>query len=152
MLSKFAEEMARLTIIQKKRKYTPMLPHKILIGGQLLGLMRTPSVTINMPQGIYEVTVQSLFPFIRTSAVVKVDEGVDNVMEFEDKEKYWDIVFSLDMILWTASLFLNLQKPYSTIYNIISEGLFAIWLIHLIVVRKRYFRISVFQKRMSEQL
>ena len=141
--------MARLTIIQKKRKYTPMLPHKILIGGQLLGLMRTPSVTINMPQGIYEVTVQSLFPFIRTSAVVKVDEGVNNVMEFEDKEKYWDIVFTFDMILWIASLFINLHKPYSTIYHIISEGLFAIWLIHLIVVRKRYFRISVFQKRMS---
>ena len=101
--------MARLTIIQKKRKFTPMLPHKILIGGQLLGLMRTPSVTINIPQGIYEVTVQSVFPFIKTSAIVKVDEGVDNVMEFEDKEKYWDIV----------------------------------------VIRKKYFRISTYQKRMS---
>lgn len=141
--------MARLTIIQKKRKFTPMLPHKILIGGQLLGLMRTPSVTINIPQGIYEFTVQSVFPFINTSAIVKVDEGVDNVMEFEDKEKYWDIVFSLDMILWIASLFLNLQKPYSTIYHLISEGLFAIWLIHIIVIRKRYFRISTFQKRIS---
>ena len=46
--------MARLIIIQKKRKFTPMLPHRILIGGQLLGLMRTPSVTINMPQGSYD--------------------------------------------------------------------------------------------------
>ena len=36
-----------------------------------------------MPQGIYEVTVQSVFPFIKTSVIVKVDEGVDNVMEFE---------------------------------------------------------------------
>ena len=126
-----------------------MLPHKILIGGQMLGLMRTPSVTINMPQGIYEVTVQSVFPFIRTSATVKVDEGVDNVMEFEDKEKYWDVVFSLDMILWAASLFIELQKPYSTIYHIVSEVLFLIWLIHIIVVRKKYFRISTFQKRMS---
>ena len=126
-----------------------MLPHRILIGGQMLGLMRTPSVTINMPQGIYEVTVQSVFPFIRTSATVKVDEGVDNVMEFEDKEKYWDIVFSLDMILWAASLFIELQKPYSTIYHIVSEVLFLIWLIHIIVVRKKYFRISTFQKRMS---
>ena len=141
--------MARLIIIQKKRKFTPMLPHKILIGGQMLGLMRTPSVTINMPQGIYEVTVQSVFPFIRTSATVKVDEGVDNVMEFEDKEKYWDVVFSLDMILWAASLFIELQKPYSTIYHIVSEVLFLIWLIHIIVVRKKYFRISTFQKRMS---
>ena len=141
--------MARLIIIQKKRKFTPMLPHRILIGGQMLGLMRTPSVAINMPQGIYEVTVQSVFPFIRTSATVKVDEGVDNVMEFEDKEKYWDIVFSLDMILWAASLFIELQKPYSTIYHIVSEVLFLIWLIHIIVVRKKYFRISTFQKRMS---
>ena len=126
-----------------------MLPHKILIGGQLLGLMRTPSVAINIPQGIYEVTVQSVFPFIKTSAIVKVDEGADNVMEFEDKEKYWDIVFSLDMILWITSLFLDLQKPYSTVYHIISEGLFAIWLIHIVVMRKRYFRISAFQRRMS---
>ena len=141
--------MARLIIIQKKRKFTPMLPHRILIGGQMLGLMRTPSVTINMPQGIYEVTVQSVFPFIRTSATVKIDEGVDNVMEFEDKEKYWDVVFSLDMILWAASLFIDLQKPYSTIYHIVSETLFIIWLIHIIVVRKKYFRISTFQKRMS---
>jgi len=115
----------------------------------LLGLMRTPSVTINIPQGIYEVTVQSVFPFIKTSAIVKVDEGVDNVMEFEDKEKYWDIVFSLDMILWIASLFIDLQKPYSTIYHIVSEGLFAIWLIHIIVIRRKYFRISTFQKRLS---
>lgn len=109
--------MAKLAIIQKKRRFTPMLPHKILVGGQLLGLMRTPSVTINMPQGMYEVTVQSVFPFIRTSAIVKVDEGVDNVLEFEDKEKYWNLIFSLDMILWFASLFLNLQKPYSTIFT-----------------------------------
>ena len=123
--------MARLTIIQMKRKFTPMLPHKILIGGQLLGLMRTPSVTINIPQGIYEVTVQSVFPFIKTSAIVKVD----------------DIVFSLDMILWIASLFIDLQKPYSTVYHIVSEGLFAIWLIHIIVIRKKYFRISTYQKR-----
>ena len=89
------------------------------------------------------------FPFIKTSAIVKIDEGVDNVLEFEDKEKYWDIVFSLDMILWIASLFIDLQKPYSTIYHLISEGLFAIWLIHIIVISKRYFRISTYQKRLS---
>ncbi len=118
--------MARLTIIQKKRKFTPMLPHKILIGGQLLGLMRTPSVNLNIPQGLYEVTIQSIFPFIKTSAIVRIDEGVHNVLEFEDKEKYWDLLFSIDMILWIISLFINLQKPYSTIYHIVSEILFAI--------------------------
>ncbi len=53
--------MAILTIIQKKRKFTPMLPHKILIGGQFIGLMRTPSVRIDIPQGLYEVTIQSIF-------------------------------------------------------------------------------------------
>ena len=107
--------MPTLTIIQKKRKFTPMLPHKILIGGQFIGLMRTPSVRIDIPQGLYEVTIQSIFPFIKTAAIVKIEDGVDNVLEFEDKEKYWDMVFSLDMVLWIASLFIELQKPYSTI-------------------------------------
>lgn len=29
-------------------------------------------------------------------------------MEFEDKEKYWDILFSFDMLLWIVSLFITL--------------------------------------------
>ena len=136
--------MPTLTIIQKKRKFTPMLPHKILIGGQIIGLMRRPSVRIDIPQGLYEVTIQSIFPFIKTAAIVKIEEGVDNVLEFEDKEKYWDMVFSLDMVLWIASLFIELQKPYSTVYHIVSEGLFAIWLIHIIVIRNKYFNISTY--------
>lgn len=78
--------------------------------------------------------------------MVRIDEGVENIMEFEDKEKYWDILFSLDMILWTVNMFLNLDKPYSSIYHIVSEGLFALWLIHIVVVRKRYFRISAYQR------
>ncbi|MBQ7853018.1 MAG: hypothetical protein IJ342_09145 [Muribaculaceae bacterium] len=107
--------------------------------------MRTPCVHIEIPQGAYEITIQSLFPFIKSSAVVRIDNGVDNVMEFEDKEKYWDILFSADMLLWIVSLFIELQKPYSTIYHIVSEGLFAIWLIHIIVIRKRYFKITTHQ-------
>ena len=138
--------MARLTIIQKNRRFMPLLPHKILIGGQAVGLMRTPCVHIEIPQGAYKITIQSLFPFIRSSAVVRIDEGVDNVMEFEDKERYWDILFSADMLLWIVSLFIELQKPYSTIYHIVSESLFAIWLIHIIVIRKRYFKITTHQK------
>lgn len=138
--------MARLTIIQKNRRFMPLLPHKILIGGQAVGLMRTPCVHIEIPQGAYEITIQSLFPFIKSSAVVRIDEGVDNVMGFEDKEKYWDILFSVDMLLWIASLFIELQKPYSTIYHVLSEGFFAIWLIHIIVIRKRYFKITTHQK------
>ena len=104
---------------------------------------------IEIPQGVYEITIQSLFPFIKTSAVVKVDQNVDNIMEFEDKERYWDILFSIDMLLWIASLFIELNRPYSTIYNIISEGFFIIWLIDIIVSRKRYFRITSYQKSIS---
>lgn len=141
--------MARLTIIQRKRRFVPLLPHKILIGGQMIGLMRTPAVHIEIPQGVYEITIQSLFPFIRTSAVVKIDEGVENIMEFEDKEKYWDMLFSFDMLLWIGSLFIELQKPYSTIYHILSEGFFAIWLIHIIVIRNRYFKITTYKKSVS---
>lgn len=107
--------MAILTIIQKKRRMMPILPHKILIGGKCIGLMRTPMIHINMPQGLYEITIQSLFPFIKTSAIVKVEEEVDNVMEFEDKEKYWDILFSFDMLLWIVSLFINCSTKLSPV-------------------------------------
>lgn len=126
--------MAILTIIQKKRRMMPMLPHKILIGGKCIGLMRTPMIHINMPQGLYEITIQSLFPFIKTSAIVKVEEEVDNVMEFEDKEKYWDILFSFDMLLWIVSLFYHLihikkqKQSFATTHFFINFVTWKIWL------------------------
>lgn len=133
--------MATLTIRQTKKRFG--LPHRILINGRMLGVMNTPEINIQLPPGQYQVEIQSLFPFINSLKFLTVSEETSNVLEFRDKEKWWDVVFTADMVLWLAKLFLHLQKPWSTIYEIVSDVVFAVWLFHEWRIRNTYFDITV---------
>ena len=94
--------MALLKIVQKRAKFSMRIPHKICINRQLLGIMQTPEVQIQMPAGHYELTIQSMIPFISASRMIHVQEGVVNYAEFHDREKWWDYLFVVDIILWLA--------------------------------------------------
>ena len=80
--------MAILTIRQTKKRFG--LPHRILINGRMLGVMNTPEINIQLPPGQYQVEIQSLFPFINSLKFLTVSEETSNVLEFRDKEKWWD--------------------------------------------------------------
>ena len=133
--------MAVLTIRQTKKRFG--LPHKILVNGKLLGIMNIPELKIQLPAGQYSIEIQSILPFINSMKFVKVSDETANILEFRDKEKWWDIIFTIDMILWVAKLFVHLQKPYSTIYELVSDLIFAIWLLHEWRIRNTYFDINV---------
>ena len=59
--------MARLTIEQKRGKFAMNVPHKLLIDGRFVGIMKDKRVSIEMPMGEYEITIQSMIPFISAS-------------------------------------------------------------------------------------
>lgn len=133
--------MAVLTIRQTKKRFG--LPHRILVDGRVLCTMQTPEIRIQLPAAQYCITVQSLIPFISSVKYVSVSEDTENILEFRDREKWWDIVFTADMVLWLAKLFVHLQKPYSTIYEVVSDTVFAAWLIHEWRIRGTYFEMTV---------
>lgn len=58
-------------------------------------------------------------------------------IEFRDRERLWNILFDIDLILWIVSLFVT----FPLLYKIISDTFFIIWLIRLIIIRKRYYSI-----------
>lgn len=133
--------MALLLICQAKKGLP--LPHKILINGRLLGIMRTPEVKIQLPAGVYELEIQSMIPIIKSVRNVRVEENRPTRVTFGDKEKWWDVVFWGDMVLWLAKLIFRIPKPYSIYYEVVSDVVFAIWLFHEWRIRNDYFEVKV---------
>ncbi|MCR4965876.1 MAG: hypothetical protein K6A41_09500 [Bacteroidales bacterium] len=138
--------MALLKIIQKHSKFSMQIPHKIIINGQLLGIMQTRELNIQMPPGHYVLTIQSMIPFISASQNVTVQEGVVNYAEFHDREKWWDYLFIIDIILWFADFFFTLPHPWGLVYKIFTNGYFVVWLLYEFLIRKKYFIINTYSK------
>lgn len=134
--------MAHLKIIHHTSKLMSKIPHRILINQQLIGLMNTPEVNIRIPEGRYLITIQSVFPLFSASMAVGVSENVENVLAFSDREKWWDILFVIDIILWCADRLIHLPHPWNIVYQIFTNGYFVLWLLYEWLIRKKYFRLS----------
>lgn len=135
--------MARLTIIQKRGKFSMTIPHKILIDGQFIGIMNGKQVVLEMPMGQYDITVQSMVPFISGTQSVELALGGDVSLVFSDREQVWDALFVVDIVLWTVKRFLNLAAPWTWIYEIFTNGYFLLWLIYEWKIKNNYFRFEL---------
>lgn len=117
-------------------------PHKIYFNGRLLGVMQRKEIQISdIPEGNYQLKIQSMVPFIYAEKDIHIKRG-ENTVTFSDREKFWDIVFTLDLILVITKLFITLPDNINLIYKIVTNGYFALWLIYEWVIRKRYFKID----------
>ena len=145
--------MARLKIVQKKSKLMPLLPHKLLINGRMVGLMQQAEVAVEMPAGEYRITIQSMIPILSATRTVVVDEGLENVLTFTDREKWWDALFVIDIVMSIAKFFFDLPAPWDLVYKIFTNGYFVLWLVYEWVIRKRYFRLEFAQyaRRLTDE-
>ena len=50
------------------------IPHKVWINGVLLGIMKGNEVNIEIPEGHYVVTIQSLVPILSASISIDVTD------------------------------------------------------------------------------
>ena len=118
------------------------LPHKVYFNGQLLGIMQRKEIQVkDIPEGKYRLKIQSMIPFLYAEQEIRIQRG-ENTVTFSDREKFWDILFTIDLILVIVKLFLKLPDHVNLIYNIVTNGYFAVWLIYEWIIRKRYFRIK----------
>ena len=141
--------MPILSVRQKKEKFSLPLPRKLWLNGQMVGIMQTPEVNIELPEGHYMLKIQSMFPFFSATQVIQVKPSVRNVVEFQNREKWWDILFTIDMIFWIAELFFTLPHPWDIVYKVVTNGYFAIWLIYEWVIREKYYRITTWTTPMG---
>ena len=119
------------------------VPHKLLIDGRFVGIMKDRRVSIEMPMGEYEITIQSMIPFISASQRVAMPLRGETTLEFADREKWWDVLFVVDVVLWIVKRFLHLAAPWTWIYEVFTNGYFLLWLLYEWKIRNHYFKFQV---------
>ena len=129
-------------IISPKGKILTMIPHYLLINDQLLGVFKGSETHVNLPAGRYKVTIRSMYKFIESSADVYVPIGESKRLTFTDKDKIWNWLFNIDLVLWFLKRILHVPEPWGTIYEMVSNGFFAVWLLRILIIRKSYFNIE----------
>ena len=131
-----------IIIIKPARRFPP-IPRIICIDNQPLGIVKNAPAGIRLPAGTYKITVRSTLRFIESSVMVSVSEGVERTVTFADREKWWNVLFNLDLFFWLVTLFIHVAQPWSTVYDVLSYGFFVIWLVRLWIIRRHYYAISV---------
>ncbi|MBP5189576.1 MAG: hypothetical protein J6031_01520 [Bacteroidales bacterium] len=156
-----------LTIRHRRHLLEPRLPHFIFIDGHYAATMTGDEIKFQIPAGTYTLRIQcggriplrmlnwllnkmqrnrlvhkniSLDLSVSTTAPLQIDRSqTDKTVTFRDREWLWNILFDIDLIVWIVSLFYT----FPPLYKIISDTFFAIWLIRLIIIRKRYYNITI---------
>lgn len=123
------------------------LPYWVFINGQPIGIMRGREVNIHIPKGIYIVGTKLVFPLWRWRFELSGETSItlsdkDIQLQITDRERWWNLLFDIDLCLWIASFFVELPHPWNIVYHILSEGFFALWLIRIVLIRKRYFVLT----------
>lgn len=138
-------EFHRLTIEKDCSNLISRLPNRIFINGRLVGIMQQKKVGIMIPEGTYSIMIQSPIPFLYATDQVEIEKGVENVLSFKNREKIWDILFSIDLVLWIAGFFFTLPEPWNMVYEISTNTILVIWLIYEFCIRKKYYRIKQYK-------
>ena len=147
--------MPTLTIRHKRHWYEPRLPHAVFLNGYYVGMLKDDQLRGEVLPDSYTLRVQfggqvpigkkgkSIDLSVSATEQVEVPQSGEVVCEFHDRERLWNILFDIDLIFWIVSWFVTLPP----IYKILSDAFFVIWLVRLVVIRKRYYRINVRKMR-----
>ena len=138
-------EFHKLTIEKDCSNLIARLPNRIFINGRFVGIMQQKKVGIMIPEGIYSIMIQSPLPFLYATDQVEIQKDVNNIVVFKNRERIWDILFTIDLILWIAGFFFTLPEPWGMVYEIATNTFLAIWLIYEFCIRKKYYRIKQYK-------
>ena len=143
-------EYQKLTIEKESSELMAKLPNRIFINGRLVGIMQTKKVSVMIPEGKYSIMIQSPIPLLYATDEVEIEKGVENVVTFKNRERIWDILFTIDLVLWIAGFFFSLPEPWDLVYEISTNTFLVIWLIYEFCIRKKYYMIRQHKKMLRE--
>ncbi|MBQ9587812.1 MAG: hypothetical protein IJR26_08140 [Bacteroidales bacterium] len=144
--------MPLLTIRHKRHFYEPRLPYAVFLDGLYAGMLgKDGQLRLDAPAGSYSLKVQaggrlpigksgrSIDLSLSSTRQVTLSRTADTVVEFHDRERLWNILFDIDLAVWVVSWFVTMPP----LYKILSDAFFAVWLLRLLLIRKRYYKMSV---------
>ena len=140
-----------LTIRHLRHWYEPKLPHAVFLDGLYAGMLKDDILQLDAPMGNYTLKVQfggrvpigkngkSIDVSVSSTEHVEVARNGNTECVFHDRERLWNILFDLDLIAWIVSWFVAMPP----LYKIVSDLFFAVWLVRLVLIRKRYYKIKI---------
>ena len=140
-----------LTIRHQRHWYEPKLPHAVFLDGLYAGMLKDDLLQLDAPMGNYTLKVQfggrvpigkngkSIDVSVSSTEHVEVARIGNTECVFHDRERLWNILFDLDLIAWVVSWFVAMPP----LYKIVSDLFFAVWLVRLVLIRKRYYKIKI---------
>lgn len=130
--------------------YEPKIPHMVFLDGLYAGMLKDGRLQLNVPHGNYELKVQfggrvpiskrgkSIDISVSSTRPIKVPITGDVEYVFHDRERLWNLLFDIDLIVWVVSWFVTMPP----LYKILSDTFFAVWMVRLILIRKKYYKIT----------
>lgn len=122
----------------------------VFLDGLYAGMLKDGRLQLNAPHGNYELKVQfggrvpigkrgkSIDISVSSTRPIKVPITGDVEYVFHDRERLWNLLFDIDLIVWVVSWFVTMPP----IYKILSDAFFAVWMVRLILIRKKYYKIT----------
>ena len=141
--------MSEVIIRHKQGLIKLPLPYFIYINGQFVGFMRGDETKGVLPAGSYHVEIKlplRLFKWdvsLSSSARLTIKEFETKTIVFQDREQWWDRLFTIDLVLYLTSFFITIPSPWNIVYHVLSDGFFLIWLIRLWRIRRNFFKIDI---------
>lgn len=122
----------------------------VFLDGFYAGMLKDDRLQLNAPHGNYELKVQfggrvpigkrgkSIDISVSSTRPIKVPITGDVEYVFHDRERLWNLLFDIDLIVWVVSWFVTMPP----LYKILSDAFFAVWMVRLILIRKKYYKIT----------
>lgn len=138
--------MALLTL-HRKQLFKLSIPYWVFINEQPVSIMQSKKVNIQKPPGQYDLSIRIILALWKWQFQIKVEkkvilhEGQHLDLKITDRERWWNILFDIDLFFWIAKLFFELPYPWNTIYEVVSNGFFVLWAIRIWYIRNNYFKI-----------
>jgi len=133
--------------LHRRQMFKLSIPYWVFINEHPIGIMQGKEVSIELPPAQFDLSIKILFRLfkwqfsIAGKRKVCLSEDEHLHLRITDKERWWNILFDIDLVLWLAKMFFELPHPWNIVYEVVSNGFFALWLARIWFIRNRYFQI-----------
>ena len=138
--------MSKITL-HRRQMFKLSIPYWVFINEHPIGIMQGKEVSIELPLAQFDLSIKILFRLFKWQfsiggkRKVCLSEGEHLHLTITDKERWWNILFDFDIVLWLVRFFVDFPYPWNIVYEVVSNGFFALWLARIWFIRNRYFQI-----------
>lgn len=119
----------------------------LYIDGIIISILKGKTEKVYLTPGNHTITIKVIVPILKWT-ITFVSTRTINVPPlgtsicFGNKERIWNLLFDLDLLLCIIGFIVDIPSPWNIVYEVMSNGFFIIWIIHLWHIKDNYFYIK----------